>query len=217
MTRSLCGSCTTDVCFNAPMAPSGRQCALHAPETDARYALLRGTHACPVPPQGLQRGHAQSPGARVRRFSSFPAVSHVRPRAGSLDVDSICEGRFDAALDKVSVISRALGRDQSPACRAEALRALARCAPVGCPVSVNAGATPHASGRRCRTPRTPAHSCALRMRTCAVSLTGTAAPCRQPSSTCRTMTPTCSWLPWTCSRASRAPGTRMSSPRSSAS
>lgn len=53
-------------------------------------------------------------------------------------MDSICEGRFDAAQDKVSVIARALGQEQSPACRAESLRLMARCAPIGCPVSVGA-------------------------------------------------------------------------------
>ena len=57
-------------------------------------------------------------------------------------MDSICEGRFDAAQDKVSVIARALGQEQSPACRAESLRLMARCAPIGCPVSVGAGAKP---------------------------------------------------------------------------
>ena len=50
---------------------------------------------------------------------------------GEIDVDSICEGRFDAAVDMVSVLARHLGRDQSQQCRASALEALARCAPLG--------------------------------------------------------------------------------------
>ena len=40
---------------------------------------------------------------------------------GEIDVDSICEGRFDAAVDMVSVLARHLGRDQSQQCRASAL------------------------------------------------------------------------------------------------
>jgi hypothetical protein len=56
-------------------------------------------------------------------------------------VDGICEGRFDAQKDKVGVIARALGREQSPACRAESLRALARCAALGCPLATSSAVT----------------------------------------------------------------------------
>jgi hypothetical protein len=52
----------------------------------------------------------------------------------------------------VSAIARALGQEQSGACRAESLRLMARCAPIGCPVSVGAGAKPRvvgAAGRAC--------------------------------------------------------------------
>jgi hypothetical protein len=68
---------------------------------------------------------------------AFICSTHVHPVASaSIDVDDICSGRFDAAADKVSVLARALALEQSPQCRAEILAALARCAPLGCPVTI---------------------------------------------------------------------------------
>jgi len=85
-----------------------RRARLNAPETSIRYAEIAGKHV------------------------------HTSPTLGEIDVDSICEGRFDAAVDMVSVLARHLGRDQSQQCRASALEALARCAPLGCVVTVGA-------------------------------------------------------------------------------
>lgn len=61
------------------------------------------------------------------------------PSSAGIDVDGICAGRFNANADKVSVIARAVGREQSPACRAEGLRALGRCAALGCQIAISSG------------------------------------------------------------------------------
>ena len=84
----------------------------------------------------MARLHAVETKERLDAYKS--TYVHPAPRNAAVDIDGICEGRLQAGSDKVSVLAQALGRDQSPACRTEALRALARCAPVGCPVTVSA-------------------------------------------------------------------------------
>lgn len=66
--------------------------------------------------------------ARMR--ASTRALTCVWPSARASALTCAC------MYAKVSVLARALGHERSPVCRVEALRALARCAAMGCPVTV---------------------------------------------------------------------------------